>query len=84
MTKTIHIKDGRLVARVNAEIKRTGSRLKTAPMAATLIEEALAAREAVLTRAGKPAGPTYEDRIRAEGLDKPGRAAGAGRDGGEQ
>jgi hypothetical protein len=44
--RSINIKEGKLIARVNAEIRRRGSRLSTTAFAATLIEEALAARSA--------------------------------------
>ena len=44
-TKTINIKDARLVGRVNRLIRRERSRLTTTGMAATLIQEQLDARE---------------------------------------
>lgn len=43
----IHIADPTMVRRVNAEIRRSGSRMLTKQMAATLIDEALAARQAM-------------------------------------
>lgn len=44
--KVIHIADPRLAARVLRHIRRTHSRLKVGPMAATLIDERLAEYEA--------------------------------------
>ena len=63
--RSINIKDPQLLARVNSEVQRSGTRLKTTALAATMIDEALAARgvpPAETPAAPSPAGESRKGR----------------------